>query len=670
MNKRKIIYKTILIFLFLIFCIIFALGQKYSKNEISFISKPVSYNSSIDAIKVPFEIKETKNKILKQDIEISFNFILDKISEHDNIFQTSDANQGLRMEFEKATGNLYLIAPSLFPNGEGFLIKKINPHEKYSFKLQKSKNKQIIITLNNEQIPINYTNDSFKMDNIVVGRGFSSDRKFYGTVKNFTAGYKYLTISKIGENGIYVLLILFMLLCVVTAMYYYSDITVFFALFIMLAVLLLTRKFWINIDFSVEYTAFISVSLSIYGLSYTLLSKFYDYIKKNNIKIVDILFILIIIVLMILPVTKISKDIYSISENREFAVYKPLISSEGINYNFGKDFDAWFSDRFFGRKLLLYINNSRLYYINKYFSSSQSFLNNTGSDAFLNKKTKESFLLPMNRSPKISQDSIDKSISLIKIFKDFCDKQNIKLYIILVPTKNSVYYDKAYPYNLLPFGNNNDSAIKEVARRTGVTIIHPKEKLISERQNYETYFRTDHHWTDRGAYIGYSALMEEITKDFPQQNIKTIPSSDFNIYSYKLVKAGGSAYYPGQMIYCMLNVPSRAVKNILTFDYDYLYHKDKNNMNMTSENLNRNRVYTYKNSTNDLKTMAIGTSMTENLMEIFPYSFKTTMFFRLGTILSLNKFRQIIQDEKPNILILCFEDDNIPSLANDIFGGF
>ena len=152
-------------------------------------------------------------------MEISFNFILDKIAEHDNIFQTSDVNDGLRLEFEKATGILYLIARSLSPDGEGFLIKKINPGENNSFKLEKRKNKQIIITLNNEQIPINYANDSFKMDNIVVGRGFSPDRKFYGTINDFTVKYSIETINKQWENIVYVQLAVFFLICLVIAIY-------------------------------------------------------------------------------------------------------------------------------------------------------------------------------------------------------------------------------------------------------------------------------------------------------------------------------------------------------------------------------------------------------------------------------------------------------------------
>ena len=33
--------------------------------------------------------------------------------------------------------------------------------------------------------------------------------------------------------------------------------------------------------------------------------------------------------------------------------------------------------------------------------------------------------------------------------------------------------------------------------------------LLSEHSNEYTYFRTDHHWTQLGAYYGYSAFMNK-----------------------------------------------------------------------------------------------------------------------------------------------------------------
>ncbi len=217
-GKIKILYKIILILLILLFCITLVI-EKYSKKEFVFVSNPVSYNSSIDAIQIPMQEIKTEDKILKQDLEISFNFILDQIAEHDNIFQTSDVNEGIRLEFDKATGNLYLVA-KIPPSGSaGYIIKKINPGENNSFKLEKRKNKKLIITLNNEQIPLDYTNDSYKTDNIFVGRGFSPDRKFYGTINDFTVKFSVETINKKWKNIAYFQLLIFFLICLVIAIY-------------------------------------------------------------------------------------------------------------------------------------------------------------------------------------------------------------------------------------------------------------------------------------------------------------------------------------------------------------------------------------------------------------------------------------------------------------------
>ena len=70
---------------------------------------------------------------------------------------------------------------------------------------------------------------------------------------------------------------------------------------------------------------------------------------KNKPRI-EILFLAIIIIMLFLPMCHIDKKDKSRSENRTLAKYKPFIQDNKINYNYGRDFDNWFNDRFFLRK--------------------------------------------------------------------------------------------------------------------------------------------------------------------------------------------------------------------------------------------------------------------------------------------------------------------------------
>lgn len=621
--NKKIFFFLTLFFLLLIGGIELFKGIITENNNIN-ISK-LSYNSESQTPEVYYtKSQETLNeklKIRKKNLVIKFNFILDKINAHDNIFQTSDDNQGIRLEFDKGSGVLYLVAKSENPDGTGFPLKAIEKGKEYSISISKKYNKNYKVVIDGENIPIAYNNDDYKVDNLVLGYGCVPDRVFNGKINQFSIDLSEKTVPVYWQNLVFIQAFLFLL--------------------------------WLI------PLIFVNVKDSVINLVLT---------AKNNLSkypACNILFVFVLAILIILPVTKISKQIVSASENRELAVYKPLISSEGINYNFGKDFDAWFSDRFFGRQLLMNINNRILYVVNRYYS-----LGSSSYSAFFNKKTKEAFLLPVRFYPVIKQEETNLCIEQIKRFNNFCKQNNINFYLLLAPAKNAIYHDRMYPYNLLPYGYDHDNAINEIAKQTNVTVIHPKQELIDARKDYETYFRTDHHWTDRGAYIGYKNLVTEIKKDFPNKNIPITPVSDFELKSYTYVKAGGSSYYPGQLIYGMLNIPSKYYNKILTFDYEYFYHKDLANLSISSENFNRNRVYKYKNAPNNLKVMAVGTSMTENLMEIFPYSFETTVFQRLVSSADLIQYKDKILKEKPDILILCFVDDNLPMMTNAIFGGF
>ena len=90
-------------------------------------------------------------------------------------------------------------------------------------------------------------------------------------------------------------------------------------------------------------------------MNFKYLSKFND-IKNNNLY--DIAFITIFIILLFIPISHISNEIKSEQENRILTKKPKLINNNGLfNYNFGKQFDSWFNDRFFGRSLIL-----KLYY--------------------------------------------------------------------------------------------------------------------------------------------------------------------------------------------------------------------------------------------------------------------------------------------------------------------
>jgi len=76
---------------------------------------------------------------------------------------------------------------------------------------------------------------------------------------------------------------------------------------------------------------------------------------------------------------------------------------------------------------------------------------------------------------------------------------------------------------------------KELIDKCISPIIFPLEELRAASKTDMTYFKTDHHWTDFGAYIGYKELIKRINSDF--KNYKIADIKNFNKYSSNMVRS-------------------------------------------------------------------------------------------------------------------------------------
>ena len=46
-------------------------------------------------------------------------------------------------------------------------------------------------------------------------------------------------------------------------------------------------------------------------------------------------------------------------------------------------------------------------------------------------------------------------------------------------------------------------------------VVYPLAELQEGAKENFVFFKTEHHWTEWGAYLGYRKLMQTIAKDFP-----------------------------------------------------------------------------------------------------------------------------------------------------------
>lgn len=122
---------------------------------------------------------------------------------------------------------------------------------------------------------------------------------------------------------------------------------------------------------------------------------------------------------------------------------------------------------------------------------------------------------------------------------------NINLYSMLIPTQ--IEFDTS-KYSKL--SDNQKASIDHIyASLSNITTANAYD-LLKEHKDEYIYFRTDHHWTQRGGYYGYRALMESMGETpIPLENMKYNKLSGFLGYLYNQANVGEYAKFADDIEY-------------------------------------------------------------------------------------------------------------------------
>jgi hypothetical protein len=313
---------------------------------------------------------------------------------------------------------------------------------------------------------------------------------------------------------------------------------------------------------------------------------------------------------------KISQEEKDLQENRMLATYQPIFKDGKINTEYGKQFEAWFNDRFNGRKKLILLNNLvQLYSFPEIYKNAKA--------VYLPEKG-WMFNLPLYaRVP--DKDQTKNIIENIKKLEKWCNNRNIKFYLLIVPYKNEIYSEhlaplKYDPQKTLPY----KEFIKQLQTEIGKGIVlYPYEELLQAKAKDFIFFKESHHWTDWGAFIGYQKLMKRVTKDFP--DINTVSLEDYKTHTSTLLRDDYWRNYHIGSTTNLLNIsPNFAKKCILKDKYTYYDNKDE-------KNLTEHRGYPIKEFNypkGKYKILLTGTSQNEDLIQFLPYSAKQLKYLR------------------------------------------
>lgn len=114
-------------------------------------------------------------------------------------------------------------------------------------------------------------------------------------------------------------------------------------------------------------------------------------------------------------------------------------------------------------------------------------------------------------------ENTEKIIGQFEKFAKSIEQADVSL--MLIPTAITVYEDKLPA--MAPVRSQIETK-QEIYARSGIAGIDCYDALTAAKEDYELYYRTDHHWTGYGAYFAYTAYCDA-------KGITPVPMEKFKI---------------------------------------------------------------------------------------------------------------------------------------------
>ncbi|MGE7950623.1 DHHW family protein [Lysinibacillus xylanilyticus] len=108
-------------------------------------------------------------------------------------------------------------------------------------------------------------------------------------------------------------------------------------------------------------------------------------------------------------------------------------------------------------------------------------------------------------------------------------EKNIPFTFYSLPAKATYSREPSPSYMPDDAGIANNARLHELVTAAGVDNIRLYDEMKNDFSAVQNFYKTDHHWTMRGAYAGYEALMETMSERLGE-TIEPIPFEEANTY--------------------------------------------------------------------------------------------------------------------------------------------
>lgn len=186
------------------------------------------------------------------------------------------------------------------------------------------------------------------------------------------------------------------------------------------------------------------------------------------------------------------KTDYSSSEKRYLQKFPDANVEKVLSGDFGSEFETFFADRFPQRNTWVGIN--------AYTTLAEG---NNGASGVYN--CKNGYLI---NKPVSTDNNLDKNVGAVV---DFAKSIDAPTTVMLVPSTGYIADDVLPTFHDKYNDDEDISKISSMLSKEKIGFVDLRERFKSEYKNgSQLYYKTDHHWTTKGAYTGYQELCKAL----------------------------------------------------------------------------------------------------------------------------------------------------------------
>lgn len=186
------------------------------------------------------------------------------------------------------------------------------------------------------------------------------------------------------------------------------------------------------------------------------------------------------------------KTDYSSSEKRYLQKFPDANVEKVLSGEFGSEFETFFADRFPQRNTWVGLN--------AYTALAEG---NNGASGVYN--CKNGYLI---NKPVSTDNNLDKNVGAVV---DFAKTIDAPTTVMLVPSTGYIADDVLPTFHDKYNDDEDISKISSTLSKEKIGFVDLRERFKSEYKNgSQLYYKTDHHWTTKGAYTGYQELCKAL----------------------------------------------------------------------------------------------------------------------------------------------------------------